>query len=547
MTERLPSRPPAEEAAGHPGERVTDRVSGNGRVREDRGPLGDLASGSVLTIGGVIATGLLNFLVVVAVTRGLGSDGAGMFFQAVALFSILASLADLGASAGLVRSIPRFRALSRTSDIRRIFAVAAWPVGVIASVTAATLVLFATHIASVFGLDTADGPVAIRTLAVFLPLAAVSSVALAAIRGFGRMLPYVALENVAKPVLRPVLVIAGLSLGVGVPGVLLAWALPLGLTLPVAAVVLAALMRRVGEAPPAGDRGSTRLASEFWRFSAPRGLAGIFQVAMVWMGVLLMGTLGSTNDAGVYGAIGRLVGLGVFAIEGVRLAIAPQISGALAEDDLERARLLYRVGTWWLMALSWPMYLTLATFGPVILNLFGSEFIRGQDALLVCSLAMLIGVGTGNVTVVLLMGGKSVWALANTTMALLVNVVLSVLLIPPLGITGAAIAWAASVLVNNVVPLGQVWRLLGLDPFGRGFVIVAGLSAICFGGIGLVVRMTLGATIIGLLVFALPASALYVFLLYRFRGPLRLSAVRQALLRGRGRWGRPAPARAEVS
>jgi hypothetical protein len=59
--------------------------------------------------------------------------------------------------------------------------------------------------------------------------------------------------------------------------------------------------------------------------------------------------------------------------------------------------------------------------------------------------------------------------------------------------------------------------------------------------------MILGPTIIGLLVFALPACALYVFLLYRFRGPLRLAAVRQALLPRRGRSGRPAPAKAEVS
>jgi O-antigen/teichoic acid export membrane protein len=547
MTDTSPDRPSPGGTAESPSDRVPGWVSGNGRLGPDRGLLHELAAGSVLTIGGVIATGLLNFLVVIAVTRGFGPDGAGMFFQAVALFSILASLADLGASAGLVRSIPRFRALARIPDIRRVVAIAAWPVALIASLTAAILIILAPEVASIIGLDASEGPAAIRTLALFLPAAAVSSVALAAIRGFGTMLPYVALENVAKPVLRPILVVIALAMGVGVPGVLLAWAIPLGLILPVAALVLAASLRRLGQAPLRAEPQPTSLVSEFWRFSAPRGLAGIFQVAIVWLGVLLLGTLGSTNDAGVYGAVGRLVGLGVFAIEGVRLAIAPQISAALAENDRDGARLLYRVGTWWLMALSWPMYLTLATFGPVILQLFGPEFVRGENALFVISLAMLIGVGTGNVTVVLLMGGKSAWALVNTTLALLVNVVLNLALIPPLGMTGAAIAWAASIVVNNVVPLGQVWRLLGLDPFGRGFFIVAGLSAICFGGIGLVVRMILGPTIIGLLAFALPACALYVFLLYRFRGLLRLAAVRQALLPRRGRSGRPAPAKAEVS
>jgi O-antigen/teichoic acid export membrane protein len=469
-----------------------------------------------------------------------------LFFQAVALFTILASLADLGASAGLVRSIPRYRALARTSDARRVVAVAAWPVALIASATAAVLIVLAPGLASILGLNAEQGPVAIRTLAAFLPLAAVSSVALAAIRGFGTMLPYVVLENVAKPLLRPVLIILALALGVGVPGVLLAWAVPLGLVLPIAALVLAALIRRLEQAPSPLEPPSGGLVSEFWRFAAPRGLAGIFQVAIVWLGVLLLGTLRSTTEAGLYGAVGRLVGLGVFAIEGVRLAIAPQISGALAQDDRAGALLLYRVGTWWLMALSWPMYLTLAIFAPVILQIFGPEFVRGEATLLIVSLAMLIGVGTGNVTVVLLMGGKSMWALANTAVALLVTVVLNLTLIPPFGMTGAAIAWAASVLVNNVIPLGQVWRFLGLDPFGRGFLIVAGISTACFGGIGVAVRAVLGPTIAGLLAFIFLAAALYVYLLHRFREPLRLAAIRRAL-GGTRRWSRSRPSRLEVS
>jgi O-antigen/teichoic acid export membrane protein len=526
---------------------LNDRIPEEAGGSPGRGGLETLASGSVLTIGGVIATGLLNFLVVIVVTRGLGPVGTGVFFQAVALFSILASLVDLGATAGLVRSIPRYRALARTSDARLVVAVAAWPVAIIASATAAVLIVLAPGLASILGLNAEQGPVAIRTLAAFLPLAAVSSVALAAIRGFGTMLPYVVLENVAKPLLRPVLIIVALALGVGVPGVLLAWAVPLGLVLPIAALVLTVLIRRLEQEPSSLEPPSAGLASDFWRFSAPRGLAGIFQVATVWLGVLLLGTLRSTTEAGLYGAVGRLVGLGVFAIEGVRLAIAPQISGALAKDDREGALLLYRVGTWWLMALSWPMYLTLAIFAPVILQMFGPDFVRGETALFILSLAMLIGVGTGNVTVVLLMGGKSVWTLANTAAALIVNVVLNLLLIPPFGMTGAAIAWAASVLVNNVVPLGQVWRFLGLDPFGRGFLIVAGISTACFGGIGVTVRTILGPSITGFLVFAVLSIPLYAYLLYRFRETLRLAAVREAVTgRIRG-WSRSRPSRLEVS
>jgi O-antigen/teichoic acid export membrane protein len=378
-------------------------------------------------------------------------------------------------------------------------------------------------------------------------LAAVSSVALAAIRGFGRMLPYVVVENVVKPALRPVLVILALAMGMTAPGVILAWALPIGLALPIGALVLTVLLRRLERDSSGLEPPSPGLGGEFWRFSAPRGLAGVFQVAIVWLDVLLLGSLRSTSEAGLYGAVGRLVGLGVFAIEGVRLAIAPQISAALAAGDRESAKVQYQVATWWLMALSWPMYLTLAVFAPVILQLFGPEFVRGETALFIVSLAMLVGVSTGNVTVVLLMGGRSVWALANTAAALVVNVLLNTLLIPSFGMTGAAVAWAGSVLVNNVIPLWQVRRFLRLDPFGRGFLIVALLSTACYGGIGILIRATLGETVSGLVTFVVIATVLYATALYRFKEPLRLTIVKQALLGATGRWIRSKPPKVEVN
>lgn len=90
---------------------------------------------------------------------------------------------------------------------------------------------------------------------------------------------------------------------------------------------------------------------------------------------------------------------------------------------------------------------------------------------------MLVASGIGAVDVVLLMGGKSIWNLANTVASLTLNLVLNLLLIPRLGITGAAIAWSVSILVNNLAPLTHVWAFLWLHPFGSA-VARAALSAV---------------------------------------------------------------------
>ena len=95
--------------------------------------------------------------------------------------------------------------------------------------------------------------------------------------------------------------------------------------------------------------------------------------------------------------------------------------------------------------------------------------------------SMLVATLVGPVDVVLLMAGKSSWNLLNTMVAVVVNVVLNLILIPRYGINGAAVAWAASILLNNLLPLGQTWRFMQLHPFGRGSVIVAASAIGCFG------------------------------------------------------------------
>ena len=90
------------------------------------------------------------------------------------------------------------------------------------------------------------------------------------------------------------------------------------------------------------------------------------------------------------------------------------------------AQTVYQTATWWLIVVSWPLFLSLAVFGPVLLGVFGPGFDEGATALAILSMAMLVNLGTGNVTVVLLMGGKSSWNLLNTAVALVLNVGLNI-------------------------------------------------------------------------------------------------------------------------
>jgi O-antigen/teichoic acid export membrane protein len=540
MTSRAGSLAAAPVAAVPAGERPPGEAAGPPRSGEAR-DLRTLARGGTLGLVGVVISAAFQFLLVMVVTRGLGATGAGMFLEAVALFTILANLAQFGANTGLVRSLPRSRALGRTGELRRTLMVAVLPVLGVSMAAAAGLYAFAPGLAHTFfhGVPHDAAVTDLRLFALALPLAPATIVLLSATRGLGTMVPYVFVQNIGLPVLRLVLVLAVVSAGFGTAAVAMGWVIPTAVAFAVGMIWLIRLLRRAErrdaeEAEPA--RGLRELASEFWRFSAARGLAGVLGMTVTWTDILLIGALRSTREAGIYAAASRLSIAGAYALQAVGMAIAPQISALLAHDRRERVETVYRFATYWLMALTWPAYMALLAFAPFVMGLFGAEFVAGHWALVILCVGMLVNLATGNVTVVLLMSGRSGLNLANACVSLVLNATLNLLLIPRMGMTGAAIAWTASLVYINVAPLIQVRLFLGVrPPFGAGYVLVALAAAACYGALGFATRYTLGMSAATFVLFCVLGTGIYGALLYRFRSLLHLGGLRQSLQLRRAR------------
>jgi O-antigen/teichoic acid export membrane protein len=512
---------------------VLERPLRRPRSDQARSDVGWLARAGVLSIATLAVQSLAGFALSIVVTRGLRAHGAGIFFEVIAVFTILATVAKLGADTGLVRAVARSRALGAAGDVRRLVGAALLPVLACGLLMAAATWVSAPWLVSLFlhGVDQEDATASIRLLALFAPLQAATIVALSGTRGFNTMVPYVLVENLGKPLSRLVLMVLVLAVGFGAFVALTAWAAPIALGLLVAVVALGRLLRaeRTPTAAIEPARSTRDLAVEFWRFAAPRGLAGVLQIAAIWLNLLIVGALLSPREAGIYAAVSKLAMLGTLVMEAVRLPFAPQISGLLAQGEHGRARTVYQVGTWWMVAACWPLYLLLTIFGSVVLQIFGSEFSAGHSALLVLSIAMLLNVGTGSVTVLLLMAGKSSWNVLNTLAALAVNVGLGVVLVPRIGIAGAAIGWAAGIVVENLAALVEVWLLVRLHPFGRGWWLAAGQAVLCYGGLGLAAWLLWGATLTGLAAAAVAGTAVYLGLVWRARATLELNALAAAV------------------
>jgi O-antigen/teichoic acid export membrane protein len=118
-------------------------------------------------------------------------------------------------------------------------------------------------------------------------------------------------------------------------------------------------------------------------------------------------------------------------------------------------------------------------FGRQILSLWGDRFEDAWLVLVLLAAAQLVNVATGTAGTVLIMGARQKVELANSIIALLLGLVLDVLLIPRLGILGAAVGAGASMTVVNALRVIQIQRLWKANPINAKYVkpFVAGLVA----------------------------------------------------------------------
>jgi O-antigen/teichoic acid export membrane protein len=521
-----------------------------------RADLGEIARGSSLNLVGAALSAAATLGLTIVVTRFYSRPVAGAFFAATSLFLIIESVANLGAYNGIIYFIARHRSGRAPANVPAIIRSAVLPVVCVSIAAAVALVIFAEPAARLLlggHLSHGVGPVpvaqALRALAVATPFAALADTFLGASRGFRNMSPTVVTDRIGRSGLQ-LLAVALAALAGSTALLAPLWALPY---IPAAVVAWLWFRRTARHQPPAdrlpqaehaaaspsaagppparattapaGRRPAATRAEGFWRFTAPRALASMAQMTIQRLDIVLVGIMKGPVDAAIYTAATRFLVVGQLGNAAISMAAQPQFTHLFAISDRRGANSVYQATTAWLILLTWPLYLLAAIFGPEVLAIFGKSYQAGATVMVILGLTMLLATGCGQVDMVLTTTGRTSWSLANGLMAVTINVVVDVLLIPRYGITGAAIGWAAAIAATNLLPLAQLAAVVRVHPFGRGTLTACVLTTVSFGAIPLGLRWLSHdgrpAAVLALLTGCVVLAAG----LWLFRGPLQLSAM----------------------
>nr|WP_314258246.1 oligosaccharide flippase family protein [uncultured Devosia sp.] len=404
-----------------------------------------------------IAGAGLVFALQVLLARLMPVDGYGGFVTLWTWMLALGSFAALGFAESSLRFLPRYNVRGRRAPLRGYWRFGLGMVIGVSGITALLAVLVA------LGIGAVDGPgLMVLLVALGLPFLAVEYYLEGVARSFG----WFRLAAVPVYIVRPI-VISAIALGLSASGVVL--------TLPVVGAVLISAMamvsiglallifmrmrKMVGGAASPVSRRQKRL----WLMaSLPLLVLSGLEDLTTYADVLLLSLLATPEEVGIYFAAARALALAGFVayamtlVAGRRFALdlAGRSRAQLQQSILDSTRL-----TFWATTIA--VGVTLVA-GPLLLAAFGSDYAQGQCVLVILGLGMVLRSMAGQASEVLIVAGRQREGLAVGLGVLAVMVALCTVLVPVVGMVGAAIASATAMGVRSLGLILVLWRVEGL-------------------------------------------------------------------------------------
>lgn len=461
-------------------------------TNENRSAQASFARSGLLSLVGAAVSALLGFGLHLLLARTLGDRDYGVVLQVIAVFSIALSLGRFGMDTSAVWVCARTLSITRDRLYSAVSMMLRWTVAGCA--VAAVAVSGAGWWLRSFGdSDAREVGTALLASAWALPFAGLVMVVLSASRGLGAIKPYVLLGSVGLPLVRISGAAMAAWLGWRVAGQSFVWAVAPAIVVVVALPVLRSQLRlaRTADVAESEDLASRR---EIRRYAVGRMISAVLEQGLLHLDIVLVAVLAGSAAAGVYGGAVRFVAAGLIAEAAIRVVVAPRFGALIQRREFGELGALYRISATCLVLLSAPVYFTLAAFAPAVLGWLGEEFTTGSTALVVLSMGTMVTLAAGNIHSVLLMSGRSGLAAANKAAALGMNVIANLILVPRIGIVGAALAWAAAMLLDAALATVEVRRYVGVSPQIRTVVYPLLIAGVTFGVPAAIVRMIAGPT-----------------------------------------------------
>lgn len=397
----------------------------------------------------------LVFLLNIMLARYLGAAELGVYAFAVAIVTILSIPAKAGLPTLLVREISIYSQKGQWGLLRGLL------IRGTQFVSAASLLLISGGAALVW-LFKGASEVASLTLLVAFPLIlliALSELRVGALRGLHRVIEAQVPEMLVRPIFLCVFIAVVANSSFGALDAIFGYVMAALLSFIVGGVfLLRALPKQVQGLMSVYE-------DKRWLNSmVPLALLTGMQIINSQADVVILGLMGSTEDVGLYRIAMQAATLVTLSLYAVNMVVGPYFSRFYESGDMQNFQRMVTMGSRFSVFGALPIAAVFVFFGENLLGvLFGAEFVESYWALIILATGYLLSVCFGSVVLVLTMTGFEADAMKGAALAAMINIILNIILIPVLGMVGAALATVTSLLIWNIKLFLTVKKKVGIN------------------------------------------------------------------------------------
>lgn len=400
----------------------------------------------------------------ILVARLLGGEALGTYVLSFAWIDLLSQAGTMGLDTAALVAAARMAAGGNPDGARRVLRQASmW------ALCAAALIAAALAVVIAYGIVEVDSPVArsLLFMAPAVPALALSRVSSTTARGAGVMHVDLVAQGLVGTAAMLVALLVGYRAGLGAPSA------ALGTTAGAiaAAIVAWTMSSRAVQGASRGGVRDTRVASDTTALAAtalPAAGVSALHLLVMRLDIIILGHFTSAGalispvELGAYAAAADLAGSlrklrqlfdGVF---------APMASEAIALGRLDRLRSSLGQAGRWVLLLACPAAGLAVLSGGLALRLYSPAFVVAAPALAILTIATASHGFLGLLESVI-MAKRPALNLMNTSFAVAVQFAVTWLLVPRVGLVGAASGALAAYLVLALLRTRQLGAVVGLE------------------------------------------------------------------------------------
>ena len=223
------------------------------------------------------------------------------------------------------------------------------------------------------------------------------------------------------------------------------------------------LNRKLAEAVPQGPKAHD--VRGWFSVSLPILIVEGFYLLLTNTDVLMLQHFRSPEDVAIYYAAAKTLVLIAFVHFAVSAAVGHRFTECHVTGDREGLQRMLSDSIRWTFWGSLAACAAILAAGPILLSLFGQGFADGYHLMLILAVGLMARSSLGPVERLLNMLGEQRACAAVYATAFLINLALGIVLIPRIGVDGAAVATATALVVESVMLFIVTRRRLGYHVF----------------------------------------------------------------------------------